>query len=208
MPQKWVDHYMRSLDFTVVAHSGFTGDKNNFDSASGYTGGLTWEFPILARTLGGGTPIFKARAGKTEIKSTSQVASDTETNAEASEFIESLGVSEVYTVAVGAGYCYHVGFNCMYGMYNTYLTGQLSTVKEDGEIATVPTQLTGYSIGMISTFDVFLGIELSLGMEYSMLEHLTTIYEPQRINTFSVVVGIGMIEQSRYMNMEKIEFIE
>lgn len=198
---------VRNIELSVIADSGFSGNQNNFDQVSGYSFGVTWEFPILAKQLGGGTPILKARAGKTEISSSGDVQEGTSI-ASSSKKIDSLGSSEVYTVSAGAGYCYHVGFNCLYGLYNNYLTGQLSSVEEDGTVSSIPTQLTGYTVGMSSTFELFLGMEFTLGMEYSVLNHVTSIYDTQEIKTMSVVFGFGLVGQSRYMDMQPIEFVE
>lgn len=198
----------RGLELTTVAHSGFSGEKENFESLTGYNLGMTWEFPILSRKLGGDTPILKARMGKTEIKSSDELSSNVKVSSSSDKFVESLGVSEIYTIGFGAGYCYHVGFDCVYAMYNTYLTGQLTTVEDDGAISTVPTQLKGMSLGMTSSFETFLGLELTLGMEYSILTHSTPISDDQNINTFAIVFGLGFLEQSRYLNMQKIEYTE
>ena len=198
---------LRSFDAGFIVSDGFVGDKNNFESISGYNFGATFEFPVLMKAMEGGTPILKARAGKTEI------TADNSSNASAvdsslANFVDALGVSQVYTVAFGGGYCYHVGFNCVYGMYNTYLTGQLSTVNDDGSVSSVPTQLTGYSIGTSSTFDISLGIELTIGMEYSILAHATPIFDTQNINTLSINFGLGAVNQPRYVNMRPIEYVQ
>jgi len=199
---------MRSIDATVVMNSGFSDEKRNFDSLSGYNFGLTWEFPILAKKLGGDTPILKARFGKSEIKSTDSLSEAVQVSSVSENFVESLGVSEVYTVGFGGGYCYHIGFDCVYVMYNTYLTGQLSTIEDDGSVSTVPTQLKGLSLGMTSSFETFLGVELTVGMEYSVLTHSTPISADQQINTLSLVFALGFLEQSRYLDMRQIDFVE
>ncbi|MDT8446643.1 MAG: hypothetical protein RRB13_07060 [bacterium] len=198
---------LRSFDAGFIASSGFTGEKNNFETISGYNFGVTWEFPVLMKALEGGTPILKARAGKTEITSASSVDS-TIVDSSLKSFVDTLGVSQLYTVAVGGGYCYHVGFDCVYAMYNTYLTGQLSTVNSDGSVSTVPTQLTGISFGTSSTFDVSLGIELTIGMEYSMLTHATPVSSDQNINALSINFGLGAVSQPRYVNMRPIEYVQ
>ncbi len=93
-------------------------------------------------------------------------------------------------------------------MYNTSLTGQLTAVEDDGTVSTVPTQLNGVSLGMTSSFETSIGVEFTLGMEYSVLNHITPVGEDQQINTLSLVLGIGFLEQSRYLNMREIEFVE
>ncbi len=199
---------LRSIDATAVVDSGYSGEQGNFDSINGYSFGLTWEFPILTRQLGGDTPILKARAGKTEIKASEMEDSNIQLSESSEKFVDSLGVSEVYTVGLGVGYCYHVGFDCMYAMYNTYLTGQMTAVENDGTVSTVPTQLKGISVGMTSSFETALGIEMTVGLEYSLLTHSTPLYDDQNLNTFSLVFGLGFLDQSRYLNMQEIEFVE
>lgn len=199
---------LKAVDTTIVMNSGFADEKENFDSLSGYNLGLTWEFPILAKKLGGDTPILKARFGKSEIKSSGNLSNNIQVSNLSTKFVESLGISEIYTVGFGAGYCYHIGFDCLYGLYNTYLTGQLSTVDDNGMVSTVPTQLRGFSLGMTSSFETQLGIELTLGMEYSILTHSTPISQDQQINTFSLVLALGFLEQSRYLDMRQIDFVE
>jgi len=197
---------LRSFGITSIVSSGIDGEKNSFSAMKGYSADLTWEFPILMQRWGGNTPILKFRIGKSEINIDTD--DKVKISEKSSEFIDTLGVSEVYTIGFGAGYCYHSGFNCIYGLYNSYLTGQLSTVKDSGEVSTVPTQLTGATVGMSSTFDLFLGIEFTLGMEYSTFKHATPLFDEQRINTFSIMVALGLVEQSRYSYMDPIEFID
>lgn len=198
---------LRSAGLVTTISSGVDGDKNNFDSLSGYSAELTWEFPVLAKRFSGNTPILKFRTGKSELKMDTPNESISVSD-KASEFVDTLGVSEVYTIGVGGGYCYHTGFNCVYGMYNTYLTGQLSTVKKSGEVSTVPTQLNGFTFGMTSTFDVSLGIEVTVGMEYSMLTHRTPLFDDQKINSLSLVFAMGMVSEPRYTYMDQIEYVE
>jgi len=199
---------LRSFEITKIVDSGNLGKDNDYGGMEGFSAGVTWEFPVLARNLGGGTPIIKLRAGKTDIKLAEQAPAISEVDENLEGFIESLGVSEIYTVSAGLGYCYHTGFNCIYGLYNSYLTGQLSTLDSDGKISTVPTQLTGATIGMSSTFDILLGTELTFGLEYSVLEHNTPVHKPQLVNAASVVIGLGFVNESRYNNMRPIELVQ
>lgn len=72
----------------------------------------------------------------------------------------------------------------------------------------VPTQLSGASLGMTSSFETSPGIETTLGMEYSMPTHSTPVADEQKIDTIGLVLGLGFRDQSRYLNMRGIEFAE
>ncbi len=187
----------RSLDFGFVVNSGSLDSEDKFESMSHWNAGITWEFPFVAKRLGGGTPILKVRAGRADIRLDDEAAETTTISENREAFIDSLGVSELYTIGIGGGYCYHKGFNCLYGIYTDFLTGQLSTVDEEGRTTVVPTQLRGFTVGMSSTFEVIRGAEMTLGWEYSIYEHVTTFDDPEEINGLALVVGMGFQEIPR-----------
>ena len=196
---------LRSVDATLIVDSGIVGDQNSFESVQGHTVGMTWEFPIFSKPLGGNLPIFKLRIGKAEIKFKEGDSQKLKDASSLEHFVDSLGVSKIYMLGAGIGYCYHGSFNCLYGIYNSHLTGQFSGVDSKGEVISTPTQLDGFSIGMTSTFDIVLGVEVTVGMEYSKFKHISTISDPQRINTLSVVLGLGFMDQPRSSNSPSTE---
>ena len=206
---------VRSFDFGYVFDYGFKNydpnstrfEKNlQVSKVEGYNFGVVWEFPILRKTLGGSSPMIKASAGKKIISFQSDSTGDasTSTNSETT-FVDALDKSEVYTVAIGGGYCFNIGFNCAYAMYDNYLTGQMSVQESDGSIATVPTQLTGFTLGLSSIFEVTLGIEVGFALEYSMLTHKTPVTDSQQFNTVALVISLGLNSHSRFLDMGEIE---
>lgn len=196
---------LRSLESVFIVNSGTTEEKPHFSSVKGFSVGANVEFPISAKYFSGGTPLAKVRMGKTTIDVAD--AADIEGD-NTDEFSDALGASELYTVGFGGGYCYHTGFNCAYALYNTSFTGQLANSDGNNSISAIPTKLKGVTLGMSSTFDVGLGLELSAGMEYSMMKHLIPTEEAHKFNTLGLVFALGFVEESRYKQARNIEFIK
>jgi|GEM_PF-3534638 len=196
---------LRSVETAFIVNSGTSEEKAHFSSVKGFSIGGNLEFPVLTNYLNGGTAIAKLRMGKTTIDINN--TSDVEEDESLEEFADNLGASELYNIGFGGGYCYHAGFNCVYALYNTSLTGQLTDSDIDNNISAIPTKLNGITLGVSSTFEVGLGLELTAGMEYSLMTHKIPREEDHRFNTLGLVFALGFIEESRYKKSRYIQFV-